>query len=162
MLDDRFWSQVVKKENGCWEWIGRTNYAGYGIFFTNRKNYRAHRLTWEEFRGAIPPKLLVCHHCDNRRCVNPDHLFLGTDKQNMQDCARKGRFAAQRKIPDYMAKINVAGEKNGQARLTEAKVREIRALYGAGAKMVDLAKLYGVGASTIERVVKRQGWKHVR
>lgn len=96
-ITDRFWEKVNKNsDNGCWEWISSLNGNGYGAFFTHlqpegRKNHRAHRFSWELKNGEIPKGLWVLHKCDNRLCVNPDHLFLGDRIDNMRDCATKGR-----------------------------------------------------------------------
>jgi hypothetical protein len=93
---DRFISKVKKKPSGCWEWQGTMKKNGYGIFQDRTregsgKQLQAHRFSFEIFHGEIPPGLLVCHHCDNPKCVNPEHLFLGTHKDNTQDMIRKGR-----------------------------------------------------------------------
>lgn len=89
---DRFWRRV-DKSGECWEWKGRNNWGGYGLFerTITKKRVVAHRYAWQSERGAIPAGLLVCHRCDNRLCVRPDHLFLGTQKDNMRDCWAKGR-----------------------------------------------------------------------
>lgn len=93
----RFWAKVEKTDT-CWNWIGGKNW-GYGCFFlTNpRRSAKAHRHSWEMHNGPIPVGLVVCHRCDNRACVRPDHLFLGTCKDNMQDCVAKGRFNGGRR-----------------------------------------------------------------
>lgn len=82
----------VNKETGCWEWFGCLNKSGYGKFCYKGKHILAHRYSWIKHKGDIG-KLFVCHHCDNPPCVNPNHLFLGTAKDNTQDCIKKGRFA---------------------------------------------------------------------
>ena len=90
-LQTRFW-KYVKKAKGCWLWTGSTC-KGYGIIWCNGKLRRAARLSYMIHKGEIPLKMLVCHRCDNTLCVNPSHLFLGTNKDNTQDAKRKGRLA---------------------------------------------------------------------
>lgn len=86
----RFWKKVIKTEN-CWLWIGR-KLGGYGSIVFNKKRQRAHRVSFILHHGAIPSGIFVCHHCDNPACVRPDHLFLGTAKDNTQDAIVKGRI----------------------------------------------------------------------
>jgi hypothetical protein len=90
-IDQKLWSRCTKVENGCWEWDGSINQSGYGTIGVNRSSKLAHRVAWEESNGAIPNGLFVLHACDNRRCINPAHLWLGTNDDNMKDMARKGR-----------------------------------------------------------------------
>ena len=88
----RFWEKVQKKSGGCWTWLGAKNNQGYGNFNVGGKFERAHRIAYCLSIGEVPAGLFVLHHCDNPSCVNPKHLFLGTQKDNMQDCLKKGRF----------------------------------------------------------------------
>ena len=99
LIEERFWEKVNKDtKSGCWEWQSSIRGNGYGAFFTHlkpegRKCHGAHRYSWELANGAIPEGLWVLHKCDNRICVNPDHLFLGDRTDNMRDCAAKGRVS---------------------------------------------------------------------
>ena len=93
---DKFMRKVVVAGNGCWEWNGYINDSGYGRYRLKNKKTLAHRAAWLLLRGPIPNDLLVLHHCDNPKCVNPDHLYLGTNGDNMRDCARRGRNWLQR------------------------------------------------------------------
>lgn len=99
----RFWKMVLKTGKApshipeigqCWSWLGDTDNYGYGHIFVDGKMMKAHRFSWIIHFGAIPRIFHVCHHCDNPPCVRPEHLFLGTDMDNMRDCIEKGRYVA--------------------------------------------------------------------
>lgn len=145
--ENRFWEKVDKKsDDDCWEWRGSINSGGYGNMWINHKSISAPRFSWEIHNGKIPKDMCVCHHCDNRKCVNPIHLFLGTNQDNIDDKVRKGRHPT--------------GEKAAWAKLTWEKVREIRSKYIP--KKVSfrcLANEYGVSWVTIREIVLCIAWK---
>ena len=92
-----FWKKVRKTTSGCWGWVGASSGAGYGHTRIGGRNISAHRTSWELHFGAVPDGMCVLHRCDNRRCVRPDHLFLGTLSDNSRDCVEKGRHGQARK-----------------------------------------------------------------
>lgn len=146
-----FWRNV-EKTDGCWLWRGAPTWRGYGHFAYGGRSGNAHRLAWEVAFGPVPDSLLVCHTCDNRRCVRPDHLFLGTPADNTADMIAKGR-ARTRPLP---------GEANGFARLDAAKVRYIRARYAAGGTTHrQIAAELGVDRTSIGLVLAGKTWAHV-
>lgn len=144
----RFWRYVEKTES-CWLWTGATA-SGYGRFSIDGTVGAAHRISWEMHRGPIPDGLFVLHNCpggDNRACVNPDHLFLGTLEDNSADMVQKGRSSH--------------GTRRPRAVLTDGAVRLIRDEAANGTKLRALAARFGVSNQTITKVVRRQIWQHV-
>jgi hypothetical protein len=137
-ITDRFFQRFDKDENGCWNW-NRGKTRGYGVIYYNGRMERANRLSYIIHVGEIPKGLSVCHRCDNPSCVNPDHLFLGTHKENMHDMVNKKRHLSVTK-PDCYAK----GEKTGSVKLTDNKVKEIRLHRSEGISAVILAERFGV------------------
>ena len=153
-LEQKFWEHV-QKTDGCWLWIGARNSEGYGYLRFNYAQLRAHRVSWELHFGPIPDGLFVLHHCDNPPCVNPSHLFLGTNGDNMLDAINKGYAIGGSE------KGRCAGEKNSHAKLTKAQVKEIRVRlrnYRRGL-VVQLAKEFGISKSTIMSIWKERSWK---
>lgn len=139
-----FWSKVAITANDdlCWEWQGGLR-DGYGLTGVNK---RAHRIAWELTYGKIPDGLFICHSCDNRACCNPKHLFLGTNKDNVDDMVNKGR--------------QVKGERNGQHKITLLEVLEIRKRYKAGGvTQKQLAIEYGIGRIQVCRIVNNKRWR---
>lgn len=153
-LAERFW-RFVTKGDGCWHWKGAKNQGGYGVIHAAIQYGRsmlAHRVAWELTKGPIPIGICVCHHCDNRACVNPDHLFLGTLADNNRDMKVKGKAHG----PGFK------GERNWIAKLTEIAVYEIRDKYAAGGVSTGyLSRQYGVHKSTIKDVLHRRTWRHL-
>lgn len=144
--DERF-NIRVNKDGRCWGWTGAKNRAGYGVFSTKTSQSRlAHRIMWEKEKGAIPQGMQILHHCDNSSCVNPDHLFVGSQKDNMDDMANKGR------------KVIVTGEQNGMAKLTKSQVKEIR-LIGKSLSLRRVAALYNVSYENIRLILNKKTWE---
>ncbi|HVK84225.1 MAG TPA: HNH endonuclease [Kofleriaceae bacterium] len=169
--DDPFWKFVHPEAlSGCWLWHGYLNNRGYGKFNTPRRTRRpgdrpvryAHRVAYERCIGPISDDLFVCHRCDNRACVNPDHLFLGTRLDNAADMVRKGRAAtgvrnASKKRPWRVAR----GSRNGHAKLTEDQVAEILRRLDAGQSKASVARAFGCSPGNISRINSGDQWVHV-
>src|ERR1044071_9273813 len=144
--EDRFWEKV-DKSGDCWLWTAGKSSRGYGKFFIaqNEPEISAHRFSYELAHGPIPEGMYVCHRCDNRRCVNPSHLFLGTHQQNIEDMVVKQRHAQ--------------GNRNGCAKLTVVDVVAIRQRYATGSVTQSaLAAEYNVTQTAIYGVVRRITW----
>ncbi len=175
--EKRFWAKVNKNgptqphmESPCWEWTAHRAKHGYGMFRLGVKLILAHRIVWVLSYGSIPHDgsahgICVCHKCDNRGCMNPEHLFLGTNADNMRDRDSKGRG----KLPcggGYYARLYPErvprGETNGMSKLTVAKVIEIRSIHAAGGiTLKELGARFGVPFNTVGDIVKRRTWTHV-
>lgn len=140
-VEQRFWKYTLKPESdGCWIWQGGRGSGGYGYLRIERRNVRAHRIAWTLFKGEIPAGLFVCHHCDNPPCVNPAHLFLGTNRDNVLDAVKKGRmkpFNNDKVLPRY-------GLANGRGKLSDENVRDILLRCAAGERGRDIAKDFGI------------------
>jgi hypothetical protein len=138
---DRLLSAVEFDTNGgCWLWSNAPNAYGYGQVKVDGRFLMAHRLSYEHHNGPVGDGLLVLHKCDVRACVNPDHLFVGTHKDNAIDAVNKGRWVDNR------------GERHGMAKLSNGDVLEIKELIGRGVKQAVIAKKFSVDPSTISDI----------
>jgi hypothetical protein len=150
----RFWAKVTIADgpNPCWEWCAARNKWGYGRFYPQGgySSQYAHRYSYELFHGPIPPDLQVLHRCDNPCCVNPNHLFLGTQRDNVKDMIAKGHM------------VDNNGERSASAKLTAEQVRQIRQIHAQGEiNQTELAHRYQVSSRTIGYIVNRQKWRSV-
>lgn len=146
-VKERFENKFEKVQDQCWQWKASTFPNGYGQFQFEGRPHGAHRVSYTLYKEEIPKGFLVCHTCDNVQCVNPDHLFLGTEADNMQDKTKKGRA------------YTPPGEKNGSSKLSNDDIREIR---NSSLNNHDLAKKFGVVADHIQRIKTRKVWKHLK
>jgi len=153
--DEKISEKFFIKENGCWEWISGVGGNGYGIISIEGKSKSAHRAVYEMFVQEINKRLLVCHICDNKLCVCPDHLYLGTHKQNTKDAIDRGLLR-------HDLKISPKGESHVFSKLTEKDVLEIRKKYIPKVySQRKLANEFGISYSNIQRILKRKAWKHI-
>ena len=147
-----FWSLVnISNSDNCWNWQGSIFASGYGCihFAVGRKNYfryRVHRLAYYSVTGIDPRNKLVCHTCDNKKCCNPSHLFLGTSAENSLDMKNKNRAARQ------------PGEKHGMAKLTINQVLEIRA---SNLTPTIISPVYKICPSLVSQIRRRKIWRHI-
>jgi hypothetical protein len=147
----RFESKVSPEPNtGCWLWGGGYFNTGYGQFCFLSKSIGAHRFSYLAYKGDISGGLFVCHLCDNKSCVNPDHLWLGTPSENMRDRDIKSRQARQK------------GEAHGGSKLSDSQIIEIRRNRANGLSMTAIGKKYGVAFQTISKIVNGKLWSHVQ
>jgi hypothetical protein len=161
---EHFWDMVDKSSpDGCWTWTGFLTPQGYGRFCVAGDNHPAHAYAYELTYGPIPPGLEALHKCDNPPCVRPDHIFIGTQGDNVRDCATKGRIASgDRNGLRVHPEAALCGERNGHAKLTEPQVIAIRSAYvQGGVTLHTLAEQYRCTLSNICCIVNRRTWKHV-
>lgn len=150
LLRDRVQRWTVQRDDeSCWDWVGFTHPQGYGHLTIAGMLFKAHRAAYEAYNGPIPHEMHVLHRCDNPGCVNPDHLFLGTHTDNMQDKASKNRSAV------------MAGEDNPHSKLSTWMVADIIRRRRNGEPGVNVAQLYGVSPCTVSAINVGRNWSHV-
>jgi len=137
---------AIKKESKCWFWTGIIDKHGYGKLRINKKRVLAHRASYEIFVGIIASKMLILHSCNNRACINPDHLKQGTVQDNSNDMINANR--------------SLQGEKHHKAKLTESDVRKIREL-GNNLSQQKIANMFGVSQLNVSLILRNKAWKHV-
>jgi hypothetical protein len=147
---DRFWAKVnIKEPSQCWLWTGSVCPDGYGVATINKQHKRTHRISWELTHGTIPKGKSVLHKCDNPPCVNPTHLFLGTQQDNITDMDAKGRRGS------------AIGVNNGKSKLTETDIVTIRSLHKQGMVGTKIAAQFNVHNSAIYKILNGVNWKHI-
>lgn len=147
-LEEKLMAQLYIQRDGCWIYTGGHDGYGYGFMCRNR----THVISFECFKGNVPIGMYVCHSCDEPACFNPDHLYLGTHYDNIQDMWKSGRGV----MPDRV------GSNNGAAWLNEKLVVEIRELYATGDyTQTELGRKYSVDNTTIYKIVHRKLWRHI-
>jgi hypothetical protein len=145
---DRFYKFIdVKEKDECWEWQGYRDKDGYGYFSIGGKPILAHRFMWEMEYDEIQEGIIICHTCDNPPCVNPNHLWEGNRKSNLEDMVEKGR--------------SNRGELNNMVKLTELDVIYIRQLHQNGIALNSIANIVGTHPSNVSLIVRRKTWKHI-
>lgn len=144
--EERFWRRV-QKGDGCWIWQAATGSHGYGFINLGDRYVLAHRYSWELANGRRPGRFFVLHSCDNKKCVRPDHLRLGTSKDNVHDMMLRG--------------LMCRGERKPFAKLTDDRVRALRADRAAGKTWSRLSLEYGVTRATAQRAADGRNWKHI-
>lgn len=143
---ERFWKRV-KKTRYCWIWIGAKNNKGYGQIMVNKRLIAAHRYSYFLQKGSIPKDNHILHKCDNPSCVNPQHLWVGTNNDNVQDRVNKGREADRK------------GEKNPNAKITYEIATKIRKMYKTrNYKVYILGQMFGVNRNVIGRIIGGKQW----
>ena len=148
-MDHQLPEKDIDKSGDCWIWTGYTDRAGYGRTHGGRL---AHRTMWGMIHGHVPDGKCVLHRCDVRNCVNPAHLFLGTQAENVADMDAKGRR--------FRGPVN-QGAKNHFATLNETDVRLIFLLREKGLTQKEIAKRFGISQSTVSTIINRKTWKHI-
>jgi len=147
----RFWG-YVNKTSSCWLWTAGCFQNGYGQFRVGKKKVKAHRFSYQLANGAILPGISVCHTCDNRKCVNPQHLFLSTAKGNAQDREAKKRHP-------HLNGYDKSGRNNPSAKLNESDVNKIRSMRKNNLSYQKIADKYGISKSQVGNIIRGESWQ---
>ena len=135
-------------EAGCWLWIGSTNNRGYGKIYLDGKLQLAHRAAYNLFKGDIAAEMVICHICDVKCCVNPYHLYQGSQRDNVRDSKARGQMAV--------------GARNGNAKLTADQIREIRSMSNtSNLTKSEIGKLFGIARITVQQITSGRRWPSV-
>ena len=148
LLYEKYHQKVIKSDQ-CWSWNGTIDNDGYAILYCDKKHLKAHRVSYQLFKEAIPTGLFVLHQCDNRICTNPIHLFVGTARDNLLDMIKKGRRVAAK------------GEKASRAKLKNEDVLQIRSLLQQGLSFGKLSKRFNIDRGVVRDIKNRKTWKHI-
>lgn len=151
----------INPKTGCWEWQGACSSGGYGSIARHRKTMKTHRLSYELYKGPIPEGLYVLHTCDNPKCCNPEHLYAGTQLENMTDMDRKGRRNPPKGDRNAMKSNPFKGERNGNSKLKGADVLKIRRLLNEGKSKSEIARMFGVSRIPIIGIASGKNWSHI-
>lgn len=147
--EPRFYEKINFTDT-CWLWTAGQSGRGYGGYSINTIKFPAHVICWSFFNGRVPKGLNVCHSCDVKLCVNPNHLWVGTQKENIADCVSKGRFTV----------VRAHGVDHGRTKFTEEHVKTILVL-GPLIPVKNIAKLFKVSKNAIYPILYRRNWKHI-
>lgn len=175
----RLWAGVdIKTKTECWEWKRNKLPSGYGLIWIKDGIKRAHRVAYAASKGDIPALMFVCHSCDNPRCCNPGHLFLGSSQDNVDDCIRKNRHAhgethGSAKDMSYLRRgdehhyrahpeLIKFGSKSANAKLKEDDIRKIRVMSAQGQTQKQISEAFGVTESNIGYILMGKTWAHVK
>ncbi len=166
----RFLSKITVSESGCWVWNGCRNKKGYGSFRVGKLCIPAHRVSYSLFNNKDPSELFTCHTCDNPGCVNPEHLFLGTNQDNMIDMYKKNRgnrpvgsshYARISPLRTTFGKKPLIGEESFASKLKTEDVIEIRKLKKSGVPTKEICNMYSIHRVTVYDIIYYRTWKHV-